>query len=533
MRLLGSESRIRSQPSAGDKPDPVLTARNGIARHEFVIISGHVYGMVQWMPGKRGRVVPNPAVSARTAAPEAAIRRAARSPLGAIVARPWVDPVALGALRRWFFPLSRLWAAANAAEGDVERFFAEPGAPADGAWSRRVIGPVLRRHEMARLRAANERARWESAAFGPDPIPPEALGRLDDVRRGAASRHLATRGLLYPLLYSHRVPLAAWAVPAPATMQAAYGAGLDDAAAIYNVPTFMPHIEVSHPAARPSVTEWWLRFATPHGPLAARPGCETVYARVIEPEGLAPGAPTVIAGNGLCVESDLLTNSIDPGAVLAPLGFRVVEVVSPYHGLRTQAGTYGGEPFFAAAPLGTLDLIAGQTLETAVLIDWCRRQFSGPVAVGGISMSSFVAQQVATRCRDWPQRLRPDALLLVSHSGRIEEVTFAGSLIRALGLTTWLRAAGWTRQSLMRWEGLLNPSGAPGLPPERIVSILGVADRLLPFETGQEVARAWSLPAENVFELNVGHLAMPVALMRDDRPLLRLKAIMEGPAVVS
>jgi len=484
--------------------------------------------MVEWMPRRRGKIVSTAAAPGRVVAPEAALRRAVRSPLGAMVARPWVDPVGLGALRRWFFPLSRLWAAANVAEGDVDGFFAQPGAPADGPWSRRVVGAVLRRHEAARRRAGNERAHWEKAAFGPDPVPPEALARLDAARRRAASLHLATRGLLYPLLYSHRVPLAAWSVPTPAAVEAAYGLGRSDPAAVYGVPGVMPEIDVSRPAARPGAVERWLRFTTPHAPLAARPGCATVYARVVEPDDLPAYAPTVIAGNGLCVESDILVNSIDPGSVLTPLGFRVVEVVSPYHGMRTQAGTYGGEPFFAAAPLGTLDLIVGQTLETAVLIDWCRRQFSGPVAVGGISMTSFVAQQVATHCRDWPQRLRPDGLLLVSHSGRIEEVTFSGSLIRALGLTTWLQAAGWTREALMRWEGLLNPSGIPGLPAERIVSILGVADRLLPFETGQEVGRAWSLPAENVFELKVGHLAMPVALMRDDRPLLRLKAVMEG-----
>jgi len=482
--------------------------------------------MVEWMPGKRGRILPRTVSSARAAAPEAVIRRAVRSPLGAMVARPWVDPVALGALRRWYFPLSRLWAAANVAEGDIERFFVQPGAPNDGPWSRRIVGSVLRRHEAARRRAANERAHWENAAFAPDPVPPEALARLDAARRRAASLHIATRGLFYPLLFGRRAPLAAWSVPTPAAVEAAYGAGRADPASVYGVPAEMPAIEVSHPAARAGTVERWLRFRTPHAPLAARAGCDKVYARVVEPDGLAPDAPTVIAGNGLCVESDILVNSVDPGNVLSPLGFRVVDVVSPYHGLRAQAGTYGGEPFFASAPLGTLDLIVGQTLETVVLLDWCRRNFSGPVAVGGISMSSFVAQQVATRCGDWPVRLRPDGLLLVSHSGRIEEVTFAGSLIRALGLTEWLTAAGWTRESLMRWEGLMNPSGAPGLPSDRIVSVLGVADRLLPFETGQEVARAWSLPADNVFELNVGHLAMPVALMRDDRPLLRLKAVM-------
>ena len=72
---------------------------------------------------------------------------------------------------------------------------------------------------------------------------------------------------------------------------------------------------------------------------------------------------------------------------------------------------------------------------------------------------------------------------------------------------------------------------SPGGIPVGHAGVGGLGgDRLLPFETGQEVARAWSLPPENVFELNVGHLAMPVALMRDSRPMLRLKAVINGAA---
>lgn len=44
------------------------------------------------------------------------------SPLGGLLARPWVDPVGLYGLRRWYLPLSRLWAAANLAGMDVARF---------------------------------------------------------------------------------------------------------------------------------------------------------------------------------------------------------------------------------------------------------------------------------------------------------------------------------------------------------------------------------------------------------------------------
>ena len=107
-----------------------------------------------------------------------------------------------------------------------------------------------------------------------------------------------------------------------------------------------------------------------------------------------------------------------------------------------------------------------------------------------------------------------------------EEVTFNGTLVQTLGLNAELDAAGWSRPELLQWEALMNPKGALGLSSDRIISVLGSGDTLLPFATGLELARAWSLPAENVFELKVGHLTMPVALMRDDRPLRRLREVL-------
>ena len=49
------------------------------------------------------------------------------SPLGALLARPWLDAAGLFGLRR-YMPLSRLWAAANAAGEDVARFRDEMGS---------------------------------------------------------------------------------------------------------------------------------------------------------------------------------------------------------------------------------------------------------------------------------------------------------------------------------------------------------------------------------------------------------------------
>ncbi|QQS11421.1 MAG: hypothetical protein IPK81_17815 [Rhodospirillales bacterium] len=456
------------------------------------------------------------------------LTRAARSPVGAVIARPWIDPVGLAALRRWYFPLSRLWAAANAAEGDADRFIDASGA--ELRFTRtpsRLITGVLARHERARTRAAAARMAWEDAAFGDSPPSSAALAALDLRRRVAATAHLATRGPLWSVRQALRVPLARWDLPSPDAVDAIYGAYLDRPADLFAAGDVAPSIARSASFERDGLRETWLRFRSPARELERTPGSETAYARIVEPLDMA-GVPTIVSGSGLCVESDLMVRAIDGSAVLSSAGFRVVEMVSPYHGLRAAPDRYGGEPFFATAPLGALDLIAAQTRETAAVVAWCRAAYGGPVAVGGISMTSFVAQQIATYCGGWPAAARPDAILLVSHSARMEEVVSRGSLVRALGLDRRLAAAGWDAAALARVAPLANPGTAPSIAPERIVSVLGTGDALLPYATGKELTARWRLPAGNMFDLGPGHFAMPLALLRDRRPLERLAAIMRG-----
>jgi hypothetical protein len=278
---------------------------------------------------------------------------------------------------------------------------------------------------------------------------------------------------------------------------------------------------------RAGIAEYWLRAPTPSPRVAARPGSETLYARVVEPAE-SQARETVIQGSGLCLELDQLAVARDPGRRLAEMGWRVIEPVSPYHGLRAMPGFYGGEPFFALAPTGSLDLIAGQAVETARLTAWARRRFGGPVAVAGISMTSFVAHQVASHCDRWPAEARPDAAMLISHSGRLEEVTFSGELASLLGIDRALREAGWTREALAALFRTIDPTPMPAIAPSRIVSVLGETDRWVPYDDGLTLARQWQLPDSNVFRYCLGHLGMPVQLMRDPAPFDRLRQVLRG-----
>lgn len=455
-----------------------------------------------------------------------------RSPLGALLARPWIDRPALFGLARWYFPLSRLWAAANASAGDVDRFRDEIGAPLRGAWPRPYLGNLLARHGARMAAAAAARATWEDALFEPgagdgagDGDGGERRVQLDRQRRGAATRHLSGRAALYPLLFPTRPPPAHWRIESPAAAERALADVIAHPDRLYAATLDPGTVEVSAPLARNGVREVWVRGPSPAARLHARPGSERFYARIVEPAG-GDAHGTLVFGSGLGLELELLTLGHDPGARLATLGWRVLEPISPYHGLRAMPGFYGGEPFVALAPTAPIDLVAGQAVETALLVAWLRARYGGRVAVAGISMTSFVAQQVASRSHLWPAESRPDAVMLISHSGSIGEVTFGGALAVSLGLDRALARAGWSRESLARLAPLVDPTERPSVPPARIVSVLGVTDRWLPHDDGMAVARGWRLPEENVFRYTLGHLGMPVQLMRDPAPFERLRRVM-------
>ncbi len=444
------------------------------------------------------------------------------SPLGSLLARPWVDPVGLYGLRRWYLPLSRVWAAANLAGLDVARFREEIGITLPGFWSEARLQGLLARHGRARTRGDEARDAWETSVFDPAAAgDPERLGRQ---RRTAATAHLATRALFSPLLFPRRPPLARWRIDDPEQVDRELGPTLDDPSTLYGAPVDADTVSMSRAFIRNGIREYWLRAPTPSPRLRQRAGSETLYARVVEPVDGA--ADTLISGNGLCVEFDLMSMARDPSALLAAVGWRVIEPVSPYHGLRAMPGLYGGEPFFAAGPTSSMDLIAGQAIESALLIAWARGRFGGKVALAGISMTSFVAQLAASHCHLWPAEARPDAAMLISHSSRVEDVTFGGALAGMLGLDRALVDAGWSRETLARLSRMIDPAEAPALLPSRIVSVLGETDRWVPYQDGLALGERWRLPEENVFRYRLGHLGMPVQLIRDSAPFRRLKQVL-------
>ncbi len=434
---------------------------------------------------------------------------------------PWVDPIALPALRQLYFPLSRLWAAASVRAVSDPRFAAETGItlahPVLRGLATGLVAQVAQRYQA--LRDADRS--WEAHFFG------EHAGRLgrhaeiEAERRAAAARWMTARVLLTPLRVAASVPPVRWRIPGPDEVDSAYGRFLTRPAEAFMPALPWPEIEVSQPIETAETRSYWVRFPAPHPRLA-----DMTSIKIVEPIS-PPARATVIAGNGVGIEPEMYPSRVlEIAGSLVGRGLRVVEMTSPWHGRRTPPGWYGGERFFAGAPLSTLDLLIGQSWELAVLTDWCRRAFSGPVGVVGVSMSALVTQLALGHATTWPASAQPDAALLVLHSSAIDEIAFSGELVDALGILHELERAGWTRAALLRWSPLMTPADTLCIPPERLVSLLARDDRVMPVAGGIAQLDRWRVPAANRFVWAQSHMSVPAMLRLDDAPIRRFVEIL-------
>jgi pimeloyl-ACP methyl ester carboxylesterase len=439
---------------------------------------------------------------------------------GLLLAWPWFDRAGLQLLKRAFFPASRAWAAAEVAGSDIERFYAAVPMPRRFEDDARLVR-ALHHHGVARAAHEAIEAAWEAAFFGGKASTPKERQALEAARLGHAHAYNLTRrhfGFLLP----RGCPRIAFETLTPAATAAIYGAAPKDAAPFFAPPERMPNVEVSEPIPGAVGEDTWLRFASP----SARLG-DFAYARVHTPLG-AIDPPTIVLGHGVCVEFDNWIGLVDEADALTAAGFRVIRPEAPFHGRRRPPGSYGGERLIGTFPTGALDAFTGALREWAVIADWARATSKGRLAFGGTSLGALTAQLAADRAGDWPERLRPEGLFLITHNGSMHETILHGELTNLFAGTEAAQALGWTEELIDGYFGLLDPKRPPVVPPERIVSILGKRDTVTPFASGEPLVASWKLPPENVFVLDRGHFSVPMTLIRNGAPVQRFVEAMRG-----
>ncbi len=436
------------------------------------------------------------------------------SPLGQLIARPWYDAVSIRALRHWFFPASRAWAAAIAADGDRDRFAAEVGIEPGAIRMPALVEQALRRIAADARHHRQVVANWDAAFFGPDDPGPADLVAAEEARLESAQRLALGRVTMAVFARAHGTPAVRFELPTQAAVEASHGHRLHDPASAFTLPDAMPEVTVSRPVNGAVGREYWIRFANPIGAVA-----EPAIGHVFEPAGIA-NPPTVVDLHGICMEPDHMRLPWREVDILTGLGLRVIALEGPWHGFRRHIGWYGGEPFVARAPLGALDYFRAHLPELACATQWARSTSNGPVGWYGTSLGALSAQLAACQARSWPHPCRAEAMMLATTGEGIAEIAFEGALAEALGLDEALASAGWDRTMLDRWGPLANPLGEPVMRPDRIFLIAGTRDTVVGPTAGRAIAARWGVPDANVFVREQGHFSVPIGLMVDQAPLV-------------
>ncbi|MRG95153.1 alpha/beta hydrolase [Polyangium spumosum] len=451
----------------------------------------------------------------RARLPTSTVHRLISSPLGALLDTPTYERFKLERLP-FELRLLRLGAMASAlGSSDADELITRLGARGEvSSKMRRRLARGLARFARARAAREDVMRRWERVFWG-EPWPPpdrKALVELELERRIRARRCLFPRATLG--FFASKVPFEpiAYGVPSPGEVASKWAQELAHPELLYGLPAELPAIERSRSLPGPAGPEYLLRFRSP-----SRIG-DVVHARVFEPERKEDIPATFIYAGGLfsaCDDVVYWPEEEAMGRGLAARGHRVVLLALPGHGRRAPPGKASGEVILSTGPEGLFRLCAAGAQEMAVLIAWARELGSSVVGVGGASIGALVAQALCGRARSFPRGMRPDAAFLAGAALRLDEVILDAPLAERMGLSRAILEAGWTREALACLRDLFDPPSEPGIAPERIHAVLGLADPFLPAALGRELLRAWHVPEGNITLRPGGQVGLLIHLVRD------------------
>jgi pimeloyl-ACP methyl ester carboxylesterase len=448
------------------------------------------------------------------------IDRLLRRAADLLILRPWFDDTTLKLLTRWYFPLSRAWAAGLASNGDAARFLATLPC---GRLTQRLLPRILAQIEERKDSLAAAEDAWRAAFFGAGP----AHAEVEAKRLAAAQALMSMRSNFAPLHVEMPFPALAWDIESPHSVLQRHGGRLSGARP-FPVDTDLRGFAASRGFRTLRGIEGWVRFPSTVPAIGG-----TAWSRICAPLGGGFGGrtediPSVVFAHGIGMEAEYWNDERVALSALVRKGIRVIRPEALWHGRRRLSGTYGGEPILARGPGGLLDFFHAAVTEIGALIAWARATRGGPVAVAGVSLGALTAQLVAVAAHDWPEEMRPDALFLIAPSISLTAVTFEGSLTRGLGVPQAILAAGWTSEEIARWQSLIEPTRPPAVEPERIVVVLGETDDVTLAAGGERLVSLWRIPPENVFRYPAGHFSTSLGLLRGGPPLRRFRAIVHG-----
>ena len=172
------------------------------------------------------------------------VERLIASPMGAMIARPWFDRFTIRFFERWFFPSSRLWAAARAANGSVEVFYEQiPAKPVPRVAGR--IALLLERFEQERSRVLTAESLWEETFFGDRDVPVAERIECEAQRLNRRADYNGLRRRFTFLTRFAEIPSVRWEISSPMELAADYARVVRGVAHPFAAPESMPEVVVS------------------------------------------------------------------------------------------------------------------------------------------------------------------------------------------------------------------------------------------------------------------------------------------------
>ncbi|MGB5195087.1 MAG: alpha/beta hydrolase family protein [Polyangiales bacterium] len=199
------------------------------------------------------------------------------------------------------------------------------------------------------------------------------------------------------------------------------------------------------------------------------------HARLLRHRGNQP-RPTIVAIHGFTADWYLINEWFFALPWFYRMGCNVALFTLPFHGPRqTRFSPFSGHGYFAGGASRLNEAVAQSVFDFRILFDWLRRERGAEqIGVTGLSLGGFTTAMLAS-VEDRLAFAIPN-VPVVSLADLVLEWQPIGWLLRGALLTK-----GMGLQDVRRMVAVSCPlSYAPVLPPERLMIVGGVGDRLAP-----------------------------------------------------
>lgn len=212
-----------------------------------------------------------------------------------------------------------------------------------------------------------------------------------------------------------------------------------------------------------------------HKPYLRHGANRVAHARLLRHRGGGP-RPTIVAIHGFTADWYLINEWVFALPWFYRMGCDIVLFTLPFHGPRqTRFSPFSGHGYFAGGPSRLNEAVAQSVFDFRILFDWLQGERGAEqVGVTGLSLGGFTTAMVASV--EARLSFAIPSVPVVSLADLVLEWQPIGWLLRAALLTTGMELADVRRLVAVSCP-LTYP---PVLPPERLMIVSGVGDRLAP-----------------------------------------------------